>query len=140
MSLSVYLRPIALTDIRVPICAVGTTKDHVAPWHSDYKIGILTDTDVTFVLCNGGHNAGIVSEPGHRGRSYQMTTHHDLDRYVDPDTWAQVTPRREGSWWEPWREWLAERSGAKVPPPAMGAEAEGYPPLADAPGLYVLMQ
>ena len=133
-------RPIALTDIRVPICAVGTTKDHVAPWQSVYKIGILTDTDVTFILCNGGHNAGIVSEPGHRGRSYQMTTHHDLDRYVDPDTWAQITPKCEGSWWEPWREWLAAKSRAKVAPPPMGAEAQGYVPLADAPGLYVLMQ
>jgi len=29
---------------------------------------ILTDTDVTFILCSGGHNAGIVSEPGHAHR------------------------------------------------------------------------
>ncbi|CAA7618098.1 Poly-beta-hydroxybutyrate polymerase [Magnetospirillum sp. UT-4] len=132
-------RPIALTDIRVPICAVGTTKDHVAPWKSVYKIGILTDTEVTFILCNGGHNAGIVSEPGHRGRSYQIATRADADKYVDPDTWAAVTPRQEGSWWEPWREWLVKHSSGTTAPPALGAPERGYPPLAEAPGYYVLM-
>lgn len=133
-------RPVALTDIRVPIFAVGTTKDHVAPWQSVYKIGILTDTDVTFTLCSGGHNAGIVSEPGHRGRSYQISTHKDLDRYVDPDTWAQVMPHHQGSWWEAWEAWMvqAQASAERVAPPATGCEA--FPTLADAPGLYVLMQ
>jgi len=126
-------RPIALTDIRAPICAVGTTKDHVAPWKSVYKIGILTDTEVTFILCNGGHNAGIVSEPGHRHRSYQIATHADADKYVDPDAWAAQTPRHEGSWWEAWQSWLAAHSSGRVAPPAMGES------LADAPGTYVLM-
>jgi polyhydroxyalkanoate synthase len=131
-------RPIALTDIRAPICAVGTTKDHVAPWRSVYKIGILTDTDVTFILCSGGHNAGIVSEPGHKGRSYQISTRADADKYVDPDTWATITPKQAGSWWSAWSAWLAGHSSGRVAPPAMGAPQHGYPPLAEAPGTYVL--
>ena len=132
-------RPIALTDIRAPICAVGTTKDHVAPWKSVYKIGILSDTDVTFVLASGGHNAGIVSEPGHKGRSYQIATRADADKYVDPDTWVLVTPVHQGSWWEAWQDWLVARSSGMTAPPAMGATEAGYPPIADAPGLYVQM-
>ncbi|HTH16111.1 MAG TPA: alpha/beta fold hydrolase, partial [Magnetospirillum sp.] len=133
-------RPIALTDIRAPICAVGTTKDHVAPWQSVYKIGILTDTEVTFILCNGGHNAGIVSEPGHQHRSYQIATHADADKYIDPNTWAARTPHHEGSWWEAWEAWLVKNSsGDMIAPPAMGAPDKGCPPVADAPGHYVLM-
>lgn len=132
-------RPIALTDIRAPICAVGTTKDHVAPWKSVYKIGILTDTDVTFILCNGGHNAGIVSEPGHKHRSYQIATRADADKYIDPDTWAALTPKHDGSWWEAWQDWLVANSSGTIPAPSMGAADQGYPPVADAPGLYVLM-
>ena len=127
-------RPVTLTDIRVPIFAVGTVKDHVAPWRSVYKIHLLTDTDVTFVLTTGGHNAGIVSEPGHPRRSYQIATRKEGERYIDPDTWQAVTPRQEGSWWPAWQSWLEAHSSGPVAPPPLGRPEQGYPPLGDAPG------
>jgi polyhydroxyalkanoate synthase subunit PhaC len=130
-------KPIALSDIRVPIFCVGTTSDHVAPWHSTYKINLQTDTEVTYLLTTGGHNAGIVSEPGHGHRSYQVTTRAAENHYIDPDTFLAHAPRKDGSWWPEWVAWLDARSGAPVAPPA-GLPASLGAPLAAAPGTYVL--
>lgn len=131
-------RPAVVSDIRVPIFCVATTRDHVAPWRSVYKLNLLADTDVTFLLGKGGHNAGVVSEPGHPGRNYQVATRHEGDHYVDPETWQSTVPITEGSWWPEWQRWLATRSGHMVKAPSMGAPKQGYPVLCDAPGFYVL--
>ncbi|WP_295456270.1 alpha/beta fold hydrolase [uncultured Thiodictyon sp.] len=133
-------RPIAITDIRAPIFAVATEQDHIAPWRSVYKINLLTDADeVTFVLTSGGHNAGIVSEPGHARRRYQMAHRSDRDCYIDADTWQATTPTQSGSWWPAWQGWLAEHSAEqRVAPPPLGAPDKGLYPICAAPGTYVL--
>jgi len=131
-------RPVALKDLGTPLFAVGTERDHVAPWQSVYKFHLLTDTEVTFLLTSGGHNAGIVSEPGHPGRHYRVSTRKSDHAYVDPAVWLADTPARAGSWWPEWTAWLAQRSGAPVPPPPMGNAGAGYPPVGAAPGTYVL--
>ncbi|MFG1421610.1 PHA/PHB synthase family protein [Roseixanthobacter liquoris] len=131
--------PIAIQDIRVPIFTVGTERDHIAPWRSVYKIHYLTDTDVTFVLTSGGHNAGIVSEPGHPHRQFRLREKGAMDPCLGPDEWFAGTPVQPGSWWPVWQGWLAQRSSpGLVSPPPMGAPGAGYPPLEDAPGTYVL--
>lgn len=131
-------KAVSLRDIRLPIFAVSTIKDHVAPRRSVYKIQMLTDADVTFVLSNGGHNAGIVNPPGHPNRHHQIATHKEHETYVDPDTWQASAPRMEGSRWPCWLNWLGRHSSKKVRPPSMGAPEKGYVPLGDAPGTYVL--
>ena len=131
-------KPVALTDIRVPIFCVGTVSDHVAPWRSTYKINFQTDTEVTYLLTTGGHNAGIVSEPGHARRSFQVMTREHGDHYRDPEAFLAQAPRKDGSWWPEWAAWLDARSGAAVAPPPIGAPAAGCPPLGEAPGTYVL--
>ena len=131
-------RPVTVSDIRVPFFAVGTTKDHVAPWRSVYKLHLLADSDVTFLLTTGGHNAGVVSEPGHKGRSYQVATKKEKERYVDPETWRARTPCKEGSWWPEWQAWLAANSDEDVRPPELGAATAASPPFPEAPGSYVL--
>jgi polyhydroxyalkanoate synthase len=130
---SVDGRRISLSDIRLPMFAVATQTDHVAPWRSVYKFHLLTDAELTFLLTSGGHNAGIVSEPGHPRRSYQVATRRPGDRYVDPERWIEQTPVTPRSWWPEWLAWLDACSSAKVDPPEMGA------PIGDAPGAYVLM-
>jgi polyhydroxyalkanoate synthase len=131
-------RPVALSEIRVPVFLVGTVTDHVAPWHSVYKFHLPADAEVTFVLTSGGHNAGIVSEPGHPGRTYQIATRREGEPYVDPETWHRQTPQREGSWWPEWVAWLDARSSGAVPPPPLGLS--GAPDLGAAPGTYVRMK
>jgi polyhydroxyalkanoate synthase len=130
-------RPVSLRDIRVPIFAVSTISDHVAPWRSVYKIQALTDADMTFVLSNGGHNAGIVNPPGRSNRKHQIATHKESENYVDPDAWQRSAVHHERSWWPCWQGWLVKHSSDQGPPPSMGAAQKGYPPLADAPGSYV---
>src|SRR5690554_1420710 len=93
------------------------------------------NTEVTFVLTSGGHNAGIVSEAGHPRRSYQLGVQTAEDKHIPPDAWLVRHESTEGSWWEPWCAWLDKHSGSKVAPPTMGTE--DYPALAPAPGTYV---
>lgn len=130
--------PITLHDIRAPMYCVATIKDHVSPWRSVYKINLLTETDVNFVLTSGGHNAGIISEPGHPRRSFQVSTHTAKDKYLDPDTWIKQIPSIPGSWWPHWVNWLKERSTVKKAPPPMGKPKSEYRALYDAPGKYVM--
>jgi polyhydroxyalkanoate synthase len=131
-------KPIALADVRVPVFAVGTELDHVAPWRSTYKINLQTDTEVTYVLATGGHNAGIVSEPGHPGRSYRVAAKKAGDRYLDPEHYLIMARRKDGSWWPEWVAWLNSRSGAPTRPPPLGTSSSDLALLADAPGTYVL--
>lgn len=132
-------KAIALTDIHMPIFSVGTVRDTVSPWRSVYKVHLLIDSDVTFCLTSGGHNAGVVSPPeAGIARSYQVATRVAGDRYIDPDIWQASVASHEGSWWPEWETWLCQRSGSQEPAPAVGAPEGGYPPLMQAPGSYVL--
>ncbi|MCO5090961.1 MAG: alpha/beta fold hydrolase [Bosea sp.] len=134
-------RPAALQNIRWPTFAVATEADHVAPWRSVHKLHLLTDADLTFVLTSGGHNAGIVSEPGHPGRHYRIMQKKHGDICLGPDEWLAAARMREGSWWEAWAEWLDGLSSPEqVAPPGLGGVGSGCEPLCDAPGTYVLQR
>jgi polyhydroxyalkanoate synthase len=132
-------RPVSISSIRPPLFVVSTEKDHVAPWRSVYKIHLQADTPITFVLTSGGHNAGIVSEPGHPRRRYRISTDGDGAAYLDPDTWYETTPVKQGSWWPEWQAWLKSKSAPDCEvPPAFGGNA--FTPLCDAPGTYVMVK
>ena len=137
-------RPAAVSDIRAPIFALGTQKDHVAPWRSVYKIHLFADTEVTFALTNGGHNAGVVSEPDHPGRNHYLHTKQDCDHYIGPEDWLDCVELRDGSWWPAWVHWLRARSSREEKAPEIlraDLESNLLPreaPLSAAPGRYVL--
>jgi polyhydroxyalkanoate synthase subunit PhaC len=125
-------QPVALSDIEAPMFVVGTERDHVSPWRSVYKLHLLTHNALTFVLTAGGHNAGIVSEPGHPHRYYRCGTREPGGAYRSRHEFVKDTPAENGSWWPCWRDWLRERSSGKVPGRTPDAG------LGAAPGEYVL--
>ena len=133
-------RPVALSNLHMPMFVVGTLRDHVAPWRSTYKINFLANADVTYVLTSGGHNAGIVAPPGEEGHSYQVLTKMTNDPYLGPDEWIKAAPSYEGSWWTEWTRFLAAHSGQPVPAFSAMAAEQRSEPLGDAPGSYVLEQ
>lgn len=134
-------RPAALQNIRTPTFSVATERDHVAPWRSVHKLHLLIDADLTFVLTNGGHNAGIVSEPGHPKRNYRIMLKKHGDICLGPDEWFGAARIREGSWWTAWAEWLDSQSSPElIAPPNIGGAGNGCEPLCDAPGTYVLQR
>ncbi|WP_071674031.1 PHA/PHB synthase family protein [Nioella nitratireducens] len=135
---SVDGRVIALKDITAPLFVLGTEQDHIAPWHSVYKAKLFTDNDMRFCLTSGGHNGGILSAPGKKHRHFRLGHRLPGALYMDPKTWLAQHDPQQGSWWEPWFAWLAEKSGAPVAPPKMGAK--GYRAICDAPGTYVFQQ
>lgn len=132
-------KPIAVSDIRVPVFALGTERDTVTPWPAVYKVLQLTpNVDVTFCLTTGGHNVGVISPPElNVKRGYRLRTLASADAYVDPDTWVATTPSAEGSWWPAWEDWLRVHAGRRGELPEIGSEK--YTPLEDAPGRYVLI-
>jgi polyhydroxyalkanoate synthase len=133
-------RPVWVGGSSLPIFAVGTVRDHIAPWRSVYKIHLMARAAVTFVLTSGGHNAGIVSEPGRPHRSYRTAARHPDEPYIEAEEWEARAPQRMGSWWPEWQAWLAARSARGAAPPSMGAPDRGLPPLDEAPGIYVLQR
>jgi len=135
-------KPIALTDINLPIFVVATERDHVSPWMSVFQINLLTPGDVTFTLTSGGHNVGIVSLPSKKTkRYYRISTLKEDARFIDADSWYHSTKPKNGSWWPAFEKWLTKHSHhQQVNPPEMGCEKEGYIPLEKAPGSYVLQK
>ena len=89
--------------------------------------------------CDGktDDNAGVVSEPGHRGRHYYVATRAPDGPYVDSDTWLAHATRHDGSWWPEWAGWLETHSSGRAAPPAMGAPEQGLTAIDPAPGRYV---
>jgi polyhydroxyalkanoate synthase len=129
-------RPLELGDMKLPMFVVSTEKDHIAPWRSVFKLHLLNDGELTFVLTSGGHNAGIVSEPGHPHRHFRIRVRDAGTRTLGPDEWQSDTEPHDGSWWPLWNAWIEHRSSSPIDPPPMGAP--GFEALCDAPGDYVL--
>jgi polyhydroxyalkanoate synthase len=121
-ALRVLDTPLDLSTITLPLFATGAVADHLTPWPACHRTTQLLSGPSTFVLSNGGHIASLVNLPGNPEASYLA----DGPEAAGAETWEAGGERHTGSWWEPWAEWVRERSGDERPPP-----------LGPAPGLYV---
>ena len=135
-------RPVVLEEIGWPMYVVATERDHVSPWRSVYKIHLLTDAELRFVLTSGGHNVGVVnpaSGPAARhGASFRAHVRAAHDPYIEPQAWLDEAASHAGSWWADWALWLQAHSSARIAAPPIGGRGpKRLPPLGPAPGRYV---
>jgi polyhydroxyalkanoate synthase subunit PhaC len=128
--------PVALSDIRLPVFAMGAEHDHIVPWQSTYRISGQIEGPVTYVRSGGGHGTSIVEQPGCADCGYRIG--HINHAEPDPERFLAGSQQRQGSWWPEWAAWLANYSGPADIWQAMGAPQSGYPAGDAAPGTYVL--
>ncbi|MDX1744237.1 MAG: class I poly(R)-hydroxyalkanoic acid synthase [Ruegeria sp.] len=120
-------------DVDVPLMAITCETDHIAAWKDCYRgVQQMGSRSKSFVVSESGHIAGIVNPPSKK--KYGHYTNDDLK--ADADTWMKEASYHEGSWWPRWEAWLKKRSGKQVP--ARTPADSDHPPLAPAPGTYVV--
>jgi polyhydroxyalkanoate synthase len=127
---------VALMDIHCPLFVVATARDTVSPWKSVYKIQLLTNVDTTFVLASGGHNAGIVAEPGHANKNYQKLHFSKNHGWTSPALYLQNAAPFQGSWWTELSAWLSKHSSGKIP----ALKINRSQVIRNAPGQNVLVR
>ena len=132
-AMTVLGTPVDLSRITTDTYVAAGRTDHITPWQACYRTTQLVSGHSEFVLCSSGHIQTVVADPKHRGLGY----------FVNPaaspsaDEWLNAAERHEGSWWEHWVGWLAERSGEQTAAPqALGSSR--FPPKEPAPGTYIL--
>ncbi|WP_170370750.1 PHA/PHB synthase family protein [Ruegeria arenilitoris] len=120
-------------DVDVPLMAITCETDHIAAWKDCYRgVQKMGSRSKTFIVSESGHIAGIVNPPSKK--KYGHYTNPDLK--AGADTWMKEASFHEGSWWPRWEAWLKKRSGKQVPAREPGDSS--HPPLAPAPGTYVV--
>lgn len=124
--------PIDISRITTDTYVAAGRTDHITPWETCYRTTQMVSGRSVFVLCSSGHIQTVVADPKHRGLGY----------YLNPETppdagqWMAGAQRHEGSWWEHWAGWLAERSGEQIAAPASPGSPR-FRALEPAPGNYV---
>lgn len=125
--------PLDLHRVKNDVYSVATMEDHITPWQAVYRMTQIFSGKSRFVLGHSGHIAGIINPPiAEKGNWWSNDTNPPLGAQ-----WLESAQKHPGSWWNNWVAWLAERSGEQIPAPEQ-VGSEGFPPLVDAPGTYVL--
>ena len=124
---------IDLARIAAPAYVYASRDDHIVPWRSAYRTLALVGGKTEFVLGASGHIAGVVNPPASGKRNYWTHAAHPSSA----DDWLAGAASHAGSWWPHWYRWLAQHKGGERAAPATTGDTK-HPPLAPAPGGYVL--
>ncbi len=126
-------KDIDLTKINIPTFFLSTIDDHIAPWESTYsgfKLISQNSKDSKFCLAASGHIAGVINSPYRKKYNYWTN-----DKLINSaDEWLKKAIEHEGSWWNEWASWLAEKSGEKL----ASVDYKSLEFIEKAPGSYVL--
>jgi polyhydroxyalkanoate synthase len=123
---------IDLSRVDVDAYVLAGVTGHLTPWQACYATARLLGGRCEFVLSSSGHVQRILNPPGNPKASF----FHGARLPAEPAAWLAEAQPHTGSWWQHWRGWLAERSGARRPAPrALGNRR--FSPGAPAPGTYV---
>ena len=124
---------VTISDIKVPVYAMASKEDHIAPAAAVYRgVRMMTGArERRFVLAGSGHIAGVINPP--ELKKYQHWVDGDFSE-GELTGWLETAEERPGSWWPDWAAWLAKKSGKMVPAREPGAVL-GV--VEDAPGSFV---
>lgn len=124
--------PIDFGKIDVPCYFLATIADHIVLWQTAYAGTQLVSGDCRFVLAGSGHIAGVINSV--KKGKYPHWTNDQLP--TSAEDWLASATEHQGSWWNDWYQWLAERQQQQITAVSPGAH-KSYPIIEDAPGGYV---
>ena len=135
-ALTVLGTPIDLANVSCDKYVVAGITDHITPWRGGYRAAQLFGGATEFVLSSSGHIQSIINPPGNSKATYFVNSQNA--RLMRTHGWRERSAS-EGSWWDHWRQWLTDRSGASVSAP-LNLGNERHASSVEAPGTYVLAQ
>ncbi|WP_153505427.1 PHA/PHB synthase family protein [Cumulibacter manganitolerans] len=125
-------RPVDLKAVTTDAFLVAGQRDHITTWRPCFMTTQVHGGETEVVIVNSGHIQTFVNPV--KGSRYKYWT--GPGGVPNPDEWLATADQVDGSWWPKWLEWVTARSGPKRRAPQALGSAE-YPPMEDAPGLYV---
>jgi polyhydroxyalkanoate synthase len=121
-----------LKKVKIPVYALATREDHIAPPRSAFYGASFFGGKVTFVLSGSGHIAGVVNPPARKKYQYWTGAAPKGDGF---DKWLPKAKEHPGSWWPHWQKWVASLDARRVKARTVGGGK--FKPIENAPGSYV---